>query len=204
MPRIVVNGQDYAAQPVPGTWSTLLETLDRELEPRGFLVTAVRLDGIDVPGFRDEDLLPRVLARDAIVEVEATTPAELLDEGLQEAARSVNALATAAVALATGYRQVDVSQANQHLATFADTLANLMALIAAAGKASHADLDTIRLDGEPASAVVRQLNTTIQELVETHAARDWITLADVLEHDLAPVMGRIGRVIDALRAASAA
>src|SRR5262245_33096671 len=113
MPRIVVNGQDYSAQPVPGTWSTLLETLDRELEPRGFLVTAVRVDGIDVPGFRDEDLLPRVLPIDAIVEVEATTPAELLDEGLQEASRSVNALATAAVALATGYRQVDVTEANQ-------------------------------------------------------------------------------------------
>ena len=88
-------------------------------------------------------------------------------------------LRQAATALAAGYRQVDVSEANTHLATFADTLANLMALVAAAGQAMHVQLDDIRVDGMPGSAVIRHLNNTIEALLEAHAARDWVTLADV-------------------------
>jgi hypothetical protein len=198
MPRVVLNGEDYVVQPPPGTWSELMASLDRDLEPRGFLVTAVRLDGIDVPGFRETAQLARAITNDAIVEVEASTPSELLDDGLREAARSVTALQEAAAALAVGYRQVDVSEANAHLVTFADTLANLMALVAAAGQVTQADLETIRVDDTPASAVIRHLNNTIQALLEAHAARDWVTLADVLEHDLAPLMPRLGQVIAAL------
>ena len=185
-------------QPVPGTWSELLASLDRDLEPRGFLVTAMRVDGIDVPGFRDAAHGPRTITSDAIVEIEASTPSELLDDGLREAARSVTALHEAAASLAVGYRQVDVTEANAHLVTFADTLANLMALVAAAGQVLHVDLESIRVDGTPASAVIRHLNNTISALLEAHAARDWMTLADVLEHDLAPLMPRLGHVIAAL------
>ena len=50
----------------------------------------------------------------------------------------------------------------------------------------------------PGSAVIRHLNNTIEALLEAHAARDWVTLADVLEHDLAPLMPNLGQVIDAL------
>ena len=107
-------------------------------------------------------------------------------------------LRQAATALAAGYRQVDVSEANAHLATFADTLANLMALVAAAGQAMQVQLDDIRIDGMPGSAVIRHLNNTIEALLEAHSARDWVTLADVLEHDLAPLMPNLGQVIDAL------
>jgi hypothetical protein len=59
-------------------------------------------------------------------------------------------------------------------------------------------LDDIRVDGMPGSAVIRHLNNTIEALLEAHAARDWVTLADVLEHDLAPLMPSLGAVIDAL------
>jgi hypothetical protein len=198
MLRVVLNGEEYATPSSPGTWSELLTSLDRDLEPRGLLVTAVRVDGIDLPAFRDASTLAHPLTGEAIVEVEASTPGALLDEGLREAARSVTALQTAATALATGYRQVDVSEANTHLATFADTLANLMALVATAGQALQVDLDVLRVDDMPASAVVRHLNNTIEALLESHAARDWVTLADVLEHDLAPLMPRLGAVIGAL------
>lgn len=198
MPRVMLNGQDYVVQPTPLNWSELLTSLDRDLEPRGFMVTAIRVDGIDLPGFRDEGRLSSALGSDAVIEVDASTPDELLEDGLREAARSVTQLREAAVALAAGYRQVDVSEANTHLATFADTLANLMALVAAAGQAMNVQLDDIRIDGMPGSAVIRHLNNTIEALLEAHAARDWVTLADVLEHDLAPLMPSLGQVIDAL------
>jgi hypothetical protein len=198
MPRVMLNGQDYVVQPMPLNWSELLSSLDRDLEPRGFLVTAIRVDGVDQPGFRDEDRLAGVLNRDAIIEIDASTPSELLEEGLTEAARSVTQLRQAATALASGYRQTDVSEANTHLATFADTLANLMALVAAAGQAMHVQLDDIRVEGMPGSAVIRHLNNTIEALLEAHSARDWVTLADVLEHDLAPPMPNLGQVIESL------
>jgi hypothetical protein len=73
-----------------------------------------------------------------------------------------------------------------------------VALVAAAGQAMHVQLDDIRVDGMPASAVIRHLNNTIEALLEAHGARDWVTLADVLEHDLAPLMPNLGQVIDAL------
>ena len=198
MPRVMLNGQDYVVQPMPLNWSELLTSLDRDLEPRGFLVTAIRVDGVDQPGFRDEHRLTATLDVNAVIEVDASTPSELLEEGLREAARSVTQLQQAASALAAGYRQTDVSEANSHLATFADTLANLMALVAAAGQAMHVQLDDIRVEGMPGSAVLRHLNNTIEALLEAHGARDWVTLADVLEHDLAPLMPNLGEMIEAL------
>ena len=66
MPRVMLNGQDYVVQPTPLNWSELLTSLDRDLEPRGFLVTAIRVDGVDQPGFRDEDRLAGALDRDAV------------------------------------------------------------------------------------------------------------------------------------------
>ena len=198
MPRVMLNGQDYVVQPTPLNWSELLTSLDRDLEPRGFLVTAVRVDGIDQPGFRDEDRLGDAFGRDAVIEVDASTPEDLLEDGLREAARSVAQLHEAAKALANGYRQVDVTEANTHLVTFADTLANLMALVAAASTAMKVQMDDIRVDDIPASAVIRHLNNTIEALLEAHAARDWVTLADVLEHDLAPLMPNLAEVIGAL------
>jgi hypothetical protein len=198
MPRVMLNGQDYVVQPMPLNWSELLSSLDRDLEPRGFLVTAIRVDGVDQPGFRDQERLAGTLNRDAVIEIDASTPSELLEEGLTEAARSVTQLRQAATALASGYRQTDVSEANTHLATFADTLANLMALVAAAGQAMHVQLDDIRVEGMPGSAVIRHLNNTIEALLEAHSARDWVTLADVLEHDLAPLMPNLGQVIESL------
>ena len=202
MPRVMLNGQDYVVQPTPLNWSELLTSLDRDLEPRGFLVTAIRVDGVDRPDFRGDDRLAGALDGHAVIEVDASTPGDLLEEGLREAARSVTQLRTAAIALAAGYRQVDVSEANMHLATFADTLANLMALVAAAGQAMQVQLDDIRVDGMPGSAVIRHLNNTIEALLEAHAARDWVTLADVLEHDLAPLMPSLGAVIDSLAPSS--
>ena len=200
MPRVMLNGQDYVVQPMPMNWSELLTSLDRDLEPRGLSCYCnPRRRYWRRPGSRDEDRLGSALGRDAVIEVDVSTPVDLLEQGLLEAARSVTQLRQAAAALATGYRQTDVSEANSHLATFADTLANLMALVAAAGRAMQVQLDDIRvLEGMPGSAVIRHLNNTIEALLEAHAARDWVTLADVLEHDLAPLMPNLGQVIEAL------
>lgn len=198
MPRVVLNGENYVAQPTPGTWPELLAAIDRDLETRGCVITAIRIDGIDQPGFREQAAIAGLLYGDAIVEVDASTPAALLDDGLREATRSARALEEAAITLAGAYRQVQIANANTQLATFADALSNLMALVAAAGQVLKIDLAAIVVEGAPASDVVRELNGTIEGLLESHAARDWITLADILEHDLAPLLGRLAVVVDAL------
>jgi hypothetical protein len=47
--------------------------------------------------------------------------------------------------------------------------------------------------------ILRALDAQLTPLLEGQQAGDWITVADVLEYDIAPLMPRFDAVIDSLR-----
>lgn len=200
MPNVFLNGSPYALDPVPATWNDLLAGLDRRLEPEGHAIAAVRFDGVDEPEFRAAATLARPLTPSLIVEVDADTQSALILRCLDEAAASIPEIAQAAVDLAANYRLVDVREANTQLGIFAEALSNLMALVGAAGQVLRVDLLTVPAPegGLPAAEVIPQLDAALKAVAEAHAGQDWITLADSLEYDVAPLVSQLTAVVDHL------
>ena len=199
MATVLLNGTAFVpALPVPN-WGPLLDAVDRHVAPTGEIVAAVRFDGVDEPGFRDDAVLGLILGSELIVEIETLHPNDLLGSVLDEASRSLPAVAASACELAASLRGAQVDAAARGIAQLADTIANLLQLVVAAATARGLALDTLETREGPAMPLLHALDALMTPLLEAQQAGDWITVADVLEYDIAPLMPRFEAVIDSLR-----
>ncbi len=199
MTTVLLNGTAFVpTTPVP-SWGPLLDAVDRHVAPSGEIVAAVRFDGVDEPGFRDGAVLGVVLGSELIVEIETLHPNDLLGNVLDEASRSLPALAASARELAAVLRGAQVDTAARGLGQLAESISNLVQLIAAAAAARGVALDTLTTREGPALPLLRTLDALMTPLLEAQGAGDWITVADILEYDIAPLMPRFDVLIDSLR-----
>jgi hypothetical protein len=196
---VLVNGTAF----VPGTpapnWGPLLAAVDSLVAPSGEIVAAVRFDGVDEPGFRDAAVLDLVLGHEVIVEIDTLPPAALLAGVLDEASRSLPAVCASASALAEQLRGADVAPAARMLAQLAESIASLVQLVVASAAARQQPLEGLMTTEGPALLILRALDAPLEPLLEAQRAGDWITVADILEYDLGPLLPRLQPVIDSLR-----
>ena len=199
MATVLLNGTAF----VPGTpspsWGPLLAAVDRHVAPTGEIVAAVRFDGVDEPGFRDAAVLDLVLGTEVIVEIDTLQPQALLGEVLDEASRSLPAVAASACELASVLRGTEVAAAARGLGQLAESIGNLVQLVVAAAAARGRSLETLETREGPAMPLLRALDAPLLPLLEAQRAGDWITVADILEYDVAPLMPRFDAVLDSLR-----
>lgn len=200
MPRILLNGADHMTAPEPRCWGDLLGVIDQALQPSGTIVTDVRIDGIDEPAFRDPLLLERALADVAVLEIEAGTPASLMERTLREAAASVDSLGDAAEAIGESFRGHDLGPANNSLAQLGESLRSVVGIVGAAGLAFHVNLGQVRCGGDrTVSSMVAELTGFVDDLIAAQGIGDWITVADVLQYDVAPALRRWGPMLEELQ-----
>lgn len=204
MPRITIDGHVYQPAVPPAAWRDLLAELDRELDMRGLLVTDVRFDGLDEPGYRDESALGRQLDGIAVVEVASSTPRALVSRCLDDAAGSLPGLAQAGRDVGGQFRGFDISGANAALVEFAEGVSILMGIVAAAGGALQHDLATLECPGGTVGQRVDELTRYVDIVVNAQQQQDWLTVADALEYDLAPALDAFLPVLDAFERTSPA
>jgi hypothetical protein len=196
---VLLNGTAFAPSTTVPSWGRLLDAVDEHVAPTGEIVAAVRFDGVDEPGFRDDAVLGVILGSELIVEIETLPPNDLLGNVLDEATRSLPAVAASARDLAGVLRGAQVESAARGIGQLADTIGNLVQLVVAAANARGIPLETLQTSDGPAMPLLRALDALLSPLLEAQQAGDWITVADVLEYDIAPFMPRFGPVIDSLR-----
>jgi hypothetical protein len=204
MSHVILNGAPYIANSALGSWGDLLDEVDRNIAASGTIVGSVRFDGVDEPGFREPAILIRPLDTDLIVEIDTESPSALLGRVLDEAAASLPALERSALVVAEGFRAVDVTPASQGLVQLAESLMNLVALVAAAAAAAGVPVATLALDGEPVGPALANLDAALGPMLDAQAARDYVTVADTLEFEVAPAIRPLGSVIEALRESAGA
>jgi len=165
--------------PIP--FDALLSAVEPVLGQTGRIVTAVRINGVEEPAFREGDILARVLVDDDDVDVETTAVRTMAVESLDQALHFIPTLSSGARAVAGELRGAQADAARPALGTLADNLALLMALVHTADLwARQAGLAATDWLGEDVAAVERVAST----LVEASEAGDWVSAADALEYDL--------------------
>jgi len=196
---VLLNGTAFVSTTPAPSWGPLLDAVDRHVAPTGEIVAAVRFDGVDEPSFRDDAVLGLVLGSELIVEIDTLHPNDLLGEILDEASRSLPAVAASARELAGVLRGANVDSAARGIGQLADAIGKLVQLVVAAATARGVAIETLETREGPAMPLLRALDAQLTPLLDAQRAGDWITIADVLEYDIAPLMPRFEAVIDSLR-----
>lgn len=200
MNTITLNDETLQAEEGWKTWGELLEVLDRRCADAGQVVTAARFDGVDQPTFRGDGARGHLLKSLSVIEVESTPPGALLLSTLDQAKQAVVALGASAERLGGAFRGFDVSSANEELVEFAQSLGTVVTLASVLSQAIGVDLATVRCDGASGVDMIGELTTHADALIGAQDIGDWITVADVVEYDVAPALGRWPALFDALRA----
>jgi hypothetical protein len=198
MARVLVNNEATPVETGLKTWGELLSWADRTSAGRGQLVTAVRLDGVDEPSFRDETLASRPIEALATVEFDAASPADLVTESLDEGRAGLNGLRDHALEVARRFRGTRVGYANQGLAEFTQGLATLVSLVETLGEALGLPIETLAVDDTPVAALIDAMGEPLHALGQAQAQEDWVTVADILEFDLEPALARCEPFFDAV------
>jgi hypothetical protein len=198
MARVLVNNEAAVVENGLKTWGELLSWADRTSAERGQLVTAVRLDGVDEPSFREDSLAARPLESVATIEFDAASPADLVTQSLDEGRAGLNGLRTHALDVARRFRGTRVGYANQGLAEFTQGLATLVSLVEALGEALGLPIDRLSVDDTPVTALIDAMGEPLQALAQAQAQEDWVTVADILEFDLEPALARCEPFFDAV------
>jgi len=198
MARVLVNNETTSVENSLKTLGELLDWADRASAGRGQLVTAVRLDGVDEPSFRDETQAGRPLETVATVEFDAVEPAALVAQSVEDAREGLAGLRQHTLDVARRFRGTRVANANQGLAELTQGLGTLVSLVDTIGGALGISLETLTANGRPVVAVIDDLAQPLVAIGQAQAQEDWVTLADILEFDLEPALACCESLFDAL------
>lgn len=129
--------------------------------------------------------------RDAIgiLEVQTIPSVDLAHALVKTGPGYMDTLVQAAGLVAEQFRIGDEADANEQLSTFVQTLQDLFSMVDQALEILAISLDRFEVDGVSASAKVKELNQLLQEMISRQEDRDWILLADLLEYELADLLG---------------
>jgi hypothetical protein len=195
MPEIYFNQVPQQLAPMPATWGELLDMLDERAAGDGTILSAARFDGVEEPAFRDPDVVARTLSGVSRVEVESATPNAFLRSCLTDVIGPLEASADTVLTLAGLYRGHDLTRGHQGLTQLASDLRNLATLVAMLGGPIGIDLTAAGGDGVTADQQIEELESALDALVSAQAAEDWLTVADILEYDLEPLIRRWAAVL---------
>ena len=198
MARVLVNNEATSVENGLKTLGELLDWADRSSAGRGQLVTAVRLDGVDEPSFRDEILAGTPLDAVATVEFDAVEPAALVAESVAEAreglaglrpTRSWSLAGSAAPGSPTPTRVWRNSR--RAWARWSPSSTRL-------GGALGISLEKLQANDRPVVALIDDLAQPLVAIGQAQAQEDWVTVADILEFDLEPALAGCEPLFDAL------
>ena len=204
MTRVVVNGTERAQVAEAKTWGEVLDTVDGDLRASGQVVTAIRFDGVEISTYREPTRLETPLVSLSLIEIDAVSTAGLLRQGLSEATGALETLSAAASRIGLGFRGHDIVTANRELVTLAQSLGTLVTLVGVVGQAMNVDFEKFEVSGERAKTLFDQTGDQIGALVQAQQDQDWVAVADTLEYDVSPMLGRWRGLLSALHAQAAA
>lgn len=196
MTRLLLDGAERG--PAPGTWGQALDAIDRELAGGGRIVTDVRFDGLDEPAFREPRVLDQALDDVATIEVISGSPESLIARCLAEAAASIEPLSQVALEIGEGFRGLDIEGASAGLAELAEGMSSLIAIAGATTMAARGTSVARSGQDHPIGPLAGELTGFVDALIEAQQSQDWISVADILQYDVAPALRRWAPVFDAV------
>jgi hypothetical protein len=190
MATLIIDGREHAAEKPLKTLGDLVGEADDRLARSGRIVTAVRLDGVDEPAFREPQVVRQSASSYSRVEIETGTPADLAISCLLEAGEALKSLAEAADSVAMLYRIGEVAEANRELIAITDGIGTALAITGAASLGLGVDLGAMATSEGTLGDLTAATSAKLQGLISAQLESDWEGTADLLNGGLSPVLRR--------------
>jgi hypothetical protein len=166
------------------TWGQLLISLESTNGDEPTLVTAVRFRGVDQPSFRQPAVLASDLGSLGQIEVETASLRTLLASAAETVLGGLDPLAVAARRTGHAFRHADLVAANRGLGEFVGAFRALTELTALVHQLKS---DDANFDDE-SRAFLQRLEEALESLIACDMNEDWISVADILEYDIAGML----------------
>jgi hypothetical protein len=184
---------------IPGrgvrTWGQLLSSIEAGDLRERLVVTAVRFRGVDQPSFREPATLAADLASIAAVDVDTAPASDLVASAVQTICDGIEPLVAAARQAADAFRLHDLPRGHRDLADFVLTFRVLADLTAVLDQADASLRSTPPQTRD--TAVFEQVEQSLESLVSFEMNEDWISVADVLEYEIAHLLPRWASAVGA-------
>ena len=165
----------------PITLDALLSAIEPVLGQSGRIVTAVRINGVEDPAFREPDTLGRNLSNGDTIDVSSTPYGTMASYALEDALRFLPALSDSARSVASDLRGTDRDAGRRAVGELAENLALLVALVHTADMwARQAGLAATGWLGQDVDAV----DEAAGRLERAAGASEWDVAASALDADL--------------------
>jgi hypothetical protein len=198
MATLIVDGQVQPACGPAKTLGDLVAAADDRSNAAGRIVTALRLDGVDEPAFRERHVTARAVDDFRRIEIESGTPADLAAECLAEAGTALEALADAAETTALRFYAGSIETANRELGEITTGIATALAIVGAASLGLGMDLAQLATSEGTMGELTTETSAHLEALIDAQLQADWTATAGLLESSLAPALRRWGAACTAL------
>ncbi len=185
---LYINGVETPLESAHSCWGDLVAALDRDLAPSNSVVTAVRIDGVDEPAFREPDVCARPLGGISNIAIETGRPEALARLCLGDAVDGLVGLRALTDRAARSFQAGDVASGQSDLEQLSQGLVTILQIVAAAGIALRGELDRVDEAGRSVATLSKSMDRVITVLVEEQQNQDWVQVADLLLFELDPLL----------------
>ncbi len=166
----------------------VLENIAKNYFQEKEFITDISINGDAVPEEKREEMKERLVGDIALIEIKTENLPELSVRTLENMEEFLDGLAEAINESADKFRIDDETEANRHFVSCVDGLQIFINVVDKIRSLNGLDFKTIQCGSAPVAEKEAALLKVFNTLHDTQKNKDWITLADVLEYELLPVI----------------
>lgn len=185
---LYINGAVTPLESAHSCWGDLVASLDRDLAASNSVLTAVRIDGVDEPAFREPEVCARPLRSIGEIAIETGQPEALARQCLGDAVDGLVGLRAVTDRAARSFQAGDVAAGQSDLEQLSQGLVTILQIVAAAGIALRGELDRVDEAGRSVATLSQSMDRVITQLVAEQQNQDWVQIADLLLFELDPLL----------------
>jgi hypothetical protein len=161
-------------------------------------ILSAKADGQPVFLSENRDLLNKNVEEFSLVEVETVDLKTQAANALQEVRHHVPGLSKALVEVTKSIQAGEVLKGYKSLATCADVLNLIVHVIDEVRALLGVDLTHVRVDGTTVAAQLDEVRDVLRDTKQALDTNDIVAVADLMEYELAPRIGKWDAILDTL------
>lgn len=193
--EVVVNETKLALPPDTATWGEVLDWIEMEHLRAGQCITRVLFEGREELNYRKSELCHRALQEVGSIHIESGDFDTVVRESLSELDAEVTGAIKATRDIIRLFENRDEQQGYTELSVLLDSVRLFYAVFSEdLGWSDVSDIGISRDQFTPA------LENAIKQLIQAQENRFWVSICDVLEYELIPLLEAWQKTVERTRA----
>ncbi len=133
------------------------------------------------------------------LEVDTVRGDEIAWDFLENGAGQVNSIMEGAVKVSELFRVADETDANEHYAEFLEGMRLFLSMVDQVSDLLKIDFSSVQFNDGSVQDRIEKLSGKLNRMLDVQAEEDWIMVADLLEYEIAPLLGEWKDILPLLK-----